>query len=159
MATPTLDIDGMKFELEDGFSDGYTNQLRPAAEMKGVTHPYKYLWWRGEFKPLRIVLNLAVGVQSLLTTPEHLKSVCGAFFKMALSQSSQGEELMPKKVSLSVGSWYKRMGYIRNLDIDYNPPWSQQGLPMTAKITFEFVLDFGEDPAKLPNSETFSYVK
>ena len=158
MGAPILTIEEMKFELQEGFSDGYTNNIKPAGDQGKVTHPYRHEWWGGAFKPLRIELNLGVGAQDIITTPEHLKDICGKFYKMALADQPAGSK--PKKITFSVGSWYKRRGYVRDLDINYKAPWTSEGLPMTATIRFELIIDFdAEDDyaKKLPSSKTFTF--
>ena len=157
MAAPTINIDGMKFELQEGFADGYQNAIAPVKGLTKVTHHYAYQWQGGEFKPLRLALDLAVGAQSIIETPEHLKSICGKFYQIALKPKGAPR---PREISVAVGTWFKRNGYIKNLDIEYKAPWSQDGQPMVATIRFEFVIDFDADNDlnKLPTSKSFSFL-
>lgn len=159
---PKLKIEDLEFELEAGFSEGYTNNLECALDAASnfLTHSGNMYWKGGSFKPLSIAIFLAVGVQSAIQTPTQLKDVVTKLFSYALSEQ-QVTVAPPKRITIEVGSWYKKKGYIRIIDVDWDAPWDNDtGMAMTAKVRLEFMYDFmAGDISKysqyLPNSSNW----
>jgi hypothetical protein len=151
-----LRIGDYEFELEQGFSDGYTNNMVPVV-MQGyscLTHPPKFNWMGGEFKPLNIMLNLVVGIQSALPTANALNAILTYFYQKALSPQPAGN-VKPALVTVGVGSWFERNGYIQDLDVQFQDPWDiDTGMPMRATVKFIFLSDFLADS---PNYD-FNYL-
>lgn len=163
MFGPILKIGGvLEFELEQGFSDGYNNNIRPTNGLLYRTHPTKYVWRGGQFRPLQISINLVVGVQSKLQTPQDLTNALTTLYKLSLSQS-YGQGSGPDPVTVEIGSWFRRDGYIENLDVTFNPPWDiNTGESMNADVQFALVADFLSktdvaDSRYCPNASNFHF--
>lgn len=153
-----LMIDDLRFMLQGGFSDGYKNDLMPLKTF--TTHPSHFLWWGGSFKPINIQLTLFVDDKTDIPTPALLRKKVEALTKKALNSSSYGVNTLPV-VTLKVGSWFVRKGYLEDMEVTWKPPWDiNTGEAMVADVSFAFVSDFlaGQYPRKmkdLPNSTTW----
>jgi len=143
MATaPVLKIGDMEFELEQSFSDGYRNDIRPPGEMTHRCHPTHFIWTGGEFTPLNIAINLAVGVQSALTTPQTLRDALRKFYRYCIP-SNPVTSKPPEPVVISLGDWYKKVGYMGDLNVTYMEPWDiETSMPMRAEVRFTFIIDY-----------------
>lgn len=150
-----LAIDELSFYLQGGFTDGYKNDLMPLKTF--TTHPSYYLWWGGEFKPINIQLTLFVDDNTQISTPTQLKDTVEKLIRKSLNSSSYGVNMLPW-VTLRIGSWFTRKGYLADVDVAWKPPWDvPTGMAMVADVSFVFVSDFlaGKYPRKnseLPNS-------
>ena len=155
---PILMVNQYSFELEQGFTDGYLSKIRPLNSLKFRSHPSDFIWEGGEFKPLNIEINLAVGIQSIVSTPDKLVDIITEFYKFALPPNSSGY-VVPKPVTVKVGTWFRRDGYVLDLDVTYQEPWdSETGKPLRAILKFMLMADFMPNKKKstnlkeLPNS-------
>jgi len=131
----------LEFELEQGFADGYENRFEVPGETKQrASHPKGYDWHGGKFKPMRIEVNLVVGVQNAISTPKKLKEVVRTFFRMALPDNV---ETIRSPVIIQVGSWFSRVGYISDLGVRWDEPYDvDTGMPYRANVSLEFIADF-----------------
>ena len=161
MNGPILRIAGgktkLEFELEQGFSDGYTSNIRYAQGLLYLSHPNTLIWEGGEFKPLNIVFELAVGVQSIIQTPKDLVDRITDIYNLSLPTQAVGN-IPPPVTTISVGSWFLRKGFIKEVNVDWKEPWDvQTGEPFRAQVRILHVVDFmiGSaiiDNTKLPSS-------
>lgn len=137
------DVAELTFEISSEISDGYRNRLKvPAAESSIVTNPKGYRFLGGGFKPINVTLDLAVGVQSTLTTADELKEVVKTLFRMALmKESTKGS--IHETSTLSIGNWFVRPGYIEDLNVTWHRPYDiETGMSLRATVTFAFITDF-----------------
>jgi len=135
--------ESLTFEISSEISDGYRNKLRvPGQESAIVTNPKGYRFLGGGFKPIKVTLDLAVGVQSTLTTAEELKNVVRTLFRMALMLKKEGG-LMHEPSTLSIGNWFVRPGYIEDLNVTWHRPYDiDTGMSLRATVSFDFITDF-----------------
>jgi hypothetical protein len=139
---PFLKINNLAFELEQGFSDGYHNNLNPGTGLSWRTHPPLYYWQGGYFKPIKIQMNLAVGVQTIIPTPQDLVNTLATLESYALVENTQSG-VKPACITLEVGTWFARKGYIEDVDFTYEPPWDiATGMPMKATVVLSIVSEF-----------------
>ena len=163
---PILRIGDLKFEIEQNFSDGYHNNIRSPSEITNTSHPTHFMWAGGEFKPINIALNLAVGVQSAITTPQELITVLKTLYLYCLPPRPVGS-VPPEPIEISMGDWYRKAGRISDLDVTYMYPWDvKTGMPMRAEVRFVFIIDYlayiesssgKKNPALLPDSRDWDF--
>jgi hypothetical protein len=109
---------------------------------------------------MRVEINLVVGVQNAIQTPEKLKEVVLAFFKIALPDNV---ETIRTPVTVQVGSWFSRIGYIVDLTVKWDEPYDiDTGMPYRANVQFEFIADFYNKESDLtldknPKSADFDF--
>jgi len=165
---PILGIAGYKFEIERGFSDGYRNAIvAPMGKNKNyTTHTVMFEWVGGKFRPLDIQIHLAVGVQSIVTTPHKLVEILETFYRCTLPQkaSGGGPSGMPRPVEITVGTWFRRFGYIEDINVTFEGPWdADTGQPMQATVRLMILPDFltkvnrMDYPNHLPTAKNFTF--
>lgn len=148
------------FELEQGFSDGYSNTFNIPYGLEFGTHPRTIKWEGGQFRDLAVAINLVVGVQTGLGSPADLVKAVENLFKLALAEKLK---TIGKPVTMKVGSWFSRQGFIRDLSVDWREPYElSTGKPMVATVRFNFMTDFFPegtivDASRLPYSGTFRF--
>jgi hypothetical protein len=150
-----LQIGFLKFIIEQGFSDGYTNTIDPSPSQFYRTHPAVFIWKGGQFKPIQISINLIVDRegQDGCSTPEGLVEILAEI--MSYSLRTEKSVTGPKSVTLRVGTWFERTGYITDVNVEFKPPWDiTTGMPMAAEAKFILLPDFlaGESVEKAINS-------
>ena len=159
---PILKINDLAFELEQGFSDGYRNFIRPVYNLNYRSHPTKFIWDKGQFDPLDVRIQLAVGVQSIISSPGKLVQVLEKLYSYSLPLE-QAIHKLPQVTMVSVGTWFSRLGYIQDLRVDFQGPWDvNTGAPMRAGVRFALLADFltnekYSDSRKLPNASNWSF--
>lgn len=157
---PSKGGDDLTFELEQGFSDGYSNTFKTPRDTEFGSHKRGIAWKGGEFKDLSISIKLVAGVQSAVQTTKQLNTVVQKLFSYALpvKLTSFGTPL-----KLSIGTWFARVGFIKDLAVSWKEPYEiETGMPMVAEVKFVFLTDFlaeekGIDNKKLPLRDTFSF--
>jgi len=154
--TPFLKINNLVFELEQGFTDGYHNELSAGSSMAWRTHPTLYYWKGGYFKPIKIQMNLAVGVQSIITTPQELVNTLATLESYALVEQVVGKAgPKPACITLEVGTWFARKGYLEDIDFTFEPPWDiSTGMPMKATVVVTIIPEFLDGVGEIDSTLT-----
>lgn len=134
-------VDRILLHLQDGFPDGYHNELEDQPIAK-VTHPPAVTWKQGKVKPLRINFVLRAGLDDV-PTPERLVQMVETLFSWALppsSSSGSGEKdwhIYSVYVLIGAGDtlWFKRRGVVESVDVKFLPPWDvETGMPYNAEV-------------------------
>ena len=127
----------LAFEMQDGFQTGYENQLEEKAG-KMLTHPMVYMWKGGKVKPFTVELDLAVGVQRFITSPEKLIGVIEALYDMALAARSSLESVIVS-VQGSSRTWFRCRAFLQSIGATQMPPYDMTtGIPLHAKVSLSF---------------------
>ena len=164
-AAPTMTIsgsgdEGLTFELQGNMKDGYTNEIKPMPGSWGASHVPGFLWTGGRFKPLNIQLDLMVGVQKQeprMKTPEGLSEIVRQLFLMTLIEKP-GLQL-PNRVTVSVGTWFERQGFIKNFDVEWMPPYDvETGLSHRVLVMFQLEADFNTAVSK-DEGRSYKYIE
>lgn len=133
----------MAFELEGDIREGYTNRyVVPMGDVGSAfyTNPKRYDWKGGSLNPVGVTINLVVGVQSALQTAQDLIDAVGDFYKLALVEK---EAPIQGPVTMEIGTWWSREGYIQNLNVIWKRPYDiETGMPMQAEVSFDFLTDY-----------------
>jgi hypothetical protein len=167
---PVLQLDedpDLVFPLSGPFTDGYHNDIAYGFEsMNYRSHYTIFGWQKGYFKPMTIELNLAVGLddggKGFLETPERLQTVLSKLLALSVIERHGSGQFMPlRAVRLRVGEWFRRQGYMQDIDFTFMPPWDiDTGAPLRAEVRFMFMPDFladstYRDTQQLPVSSDF----
>jgi len=131
----------MKFALQEGFTDSYTNTIDYTGA-KGLTHPQVLNWKGGKFEPLQIELDLFAGVGDFTTASSALlaKKVL-LLFRMSMKQ--QQKDMIPPRITLTVGTWFERKGIIKSVKANWQAPFDvNTGESLHVKVSFTFEADF-----------------
>lgn len=170
MNYPTIRIEGnganLSFVMTDGFSEGYANKLE-GMEWQ-TTHPMYFWWTGGAFQPIPFVVTLFVDKESPINTSTILENTVRGVIGAALCPVAAGGSMftLPQQaVTLYVGDWWQRLGYLQDVSVDWKPPWDMenQGRAMIAVLHFTFMPDWlAKDTTnkafdRLPTASSFKF--
>jgi len=128
------------------FTDGFTNSFE-AVLVDKKTNPGRQIWKRGSMKPISLTLELAVMNEGPIQTPDKLVRVMEDFMNMALPPAEVTG--VPDKVTLSIGSWFRRRAYIQDVTVMAKRPYDIiTGKPFFADITIELLPIFNQNPVQ-----------
>jgi hypothetical protein len=127
--------------IEEDFSDGYSGKIESPIESGTFTNPIDFQWRGGQFKPISFSVTLFVDAESNIATPKELTDTIQQLYRYAMP--AQQTSVPPEPLTFSVGSWYKKLGYIKDVDVTYKSPWDlATGMPLRALIRFSFLVDY-----------------
>ena len=124
----------LAFEMQDGFQTGYENEIEAKAG-KMLTHPMVYMWKGGKVKPFTVELDLHVGVQRFITSPEKLVGVIEMLRDMSLPVRTSFESVI---VSVQGGqrTWFRCRAFLESVQTTWMPPYDVvTGIPHHAKVS------------------------
>lgn len=140
MEGPIVQLGSLKFMIEEDFSDGYSGKIEPAIESGTFSNPLDFQWKGGAFKPISFSVTLFVDKDSNISTPQELVATIEQIYKYALPAA---QTRPPALVMFSVGTWYKKKGYVKDVDATYKSPWDlSTGMPLRAQVRFSFTVDY-----------------
>lgn len=132
----------VEFELDQGWSDGYTNRFEPPQSTEFGTHERILQWKGGKFDGISISVNLVVGIQTGLDDPEDLRELVTRLFRLSLAKQLKTLD-KPLRLEIGTGSWFVAIGFIENLRVVWKDPYDvQTGYPGRAEVHFIFRRDF-----------------
>ena len=127
------------FPLQDGFSTGYTNEIKASSGGRS-THPLVHEWRNGKVDDFDIELDLAAGMQAQMQTAKELREVAEQLRNMALPGGVAGKARLDA-VSVSVlgtsgYAWFRCSAFITHIKEQWMHPYElSTGESMHAKIT------------------------
>ena len=166
---PLLKIYGLgqelSFALQEGFSEAYTNSLE-LSDDTSYTHPLTLKFKGGHFDPMKIDLDLFVGVGDRQDTLQQLRDKVLLIQRMAMKQTQK--DVTPPRITIRVGTWFSRKGYIKNVTRNWLPPFdTATGESFHVKVCFTFESDFANSylqkgtitsgVSKLPQGKDFEW--
>lgn len=129
----------------ENLSDAYKNEIEPALD-QWQTHPKAHQWKKGGFEQMTIDLELYVdhpAGPSGIDSPEKLQEVVQSIVRMAIAND---QTKLLEKVTLSVGNFFRRKGYIREARPEWGAPWTSNGVPHYCKLSLVFQFEFDTQP-------------
>ena len=141
------------FEMQGGFQTGYENQFDIKIETK-QTHPQLFNWKSSKVSPFSVELDLAVGVQRLITTPGQLSRVVEMLYDFALPKNGVLSSVIVS-VQGGIRPWFKQRAFLGKVGVTWQPPYDvETGQSLSAKVSLSFEPTYATDTGVSSNRKS-----
>lgn len=96
------------------------------------------------FEPISLdftlVTSSTLGFETGIDNSSALIKKCESIVKAAIPPKDLDKQgaILGSTITLDVASWFSSEGYIQNVSIDFQGPWTSSGEPNTAEVSLQF---------------------
>ena len=147
-------------EMQDGFQTGYENEIEAKVSTM-ITHPMTYMWKGGKVKPFTVELDLHVGVQRNIDTPNQLRDGVQALRDMCLPVNRTATfESVLVCVKGTRFTWFSCRAFLESMQTTWMPPYDVlTGIPHHAKVSLSFTPTYSQYAGSESNTDMRSLPK